>query len=348
MAKEVRLSFCVAIVGLVSGPVQAQETEMKAKAAMIERGLAEACDAQDINGCLSLAAWDFEMGNVDRGWQAIEQGLAIDKKKAVVSQKKACGRGSAAGCYCLGLLYGSGKGVGRDPAKAFKLKRRACDGGYAPGCAGVGDAYRIGFGVPIDRNLALRYYEAACAGGVPRACLDAALGIGSSDPPRFAQLVNKACDGGVDFACQLGGRKGKSVAEARSSRTDVPLCQVEPSGTTVCGAVVRDNGGVAQVVVYPGVSDALPVAIAEGVNTALREAAVRYADVKGMDVKIRVDESVAFFSANHGKVMAVVETRSGMFLGMVNGKQSGDYFDQEKQARLPETTRARFRKMVGF
>ena len=48
--------------------------------------------------------------------------------------KKACDGGNAIGCFNLGTMYDSGRGVKQDDFKAKELFGKACDGGDAGGC----------------------------------------------------------------------------------------------------------------------------------------------------------------------------------------------------------------------
>jgi hypothetical protein len=141
---------------------------------------------------------------------------------------------------------------------------------------------------------------------------------------------------------------GKLLAAIADSRPDVAPCNVAIAGGIECGAEIEDNGGVAQIVAHPEIDDSIPADIAKGFNMALKKAVIRFSDVAGTEAKVRFDESVAFCRFAENKIMVIVETKSGMFIAIANGKLSGDYFDQEKMAKLPEATRLKFKKMVGF
>lgn len=58
-----------------------------------------------------------------------------------------CKRGFASGCYNLGRLYLSGKGVKQSFEKTFSLYSQACNGGSPGGCTGLGGLYERGDGV---------------------------------------------------------------------------------------------------------------------------------------------------------------------------------------------------------
>jgi TPR repeat protein len=57
--------------------------------------------------------------------------------RAVALFDQACLEGEVEGCYELGLLYRSGRGVSADEARARQLLQGACDAGMARACAGV-------------------------------------------------------------------------------------------------------------------------------------------------------------------------------------------------------------------
>ncbi|MBA3962484.1 MAG: SEL1-like repeat protein [Chthoniobacterales bacterium] len=65
----------------------------------------------------------------------------------------------------LGYHYEKGYGVERDPAKAVALYRRAADQGYADGLLNLGRAYENGVGVPANQTEALKWYGLAAAKG---------------------------------------------------------------------------------------------------------------------------------------------------------------------------------------
>lgn len=65
----------------------------------------------------------------------------------------------------LGYHYEKGYGVARDPAKAVALYRRAAEQGYADGLFNLGRAYENGVGVPASQSEALKWYGLAAAKG---------------------------------------------------------------------------------------------------------------------------------------------------------------------------------------
>ncbi len=76
--------------------------------------------------------------------------------------KVGCDKGSARGCFILGMMYAEGQGVKQDVFQAADLYRKACDGGEALGCVSLGLMYRRGQGVRQSDADALTYFGKAC------------------------------------------------------------------------------------------------------------------------------------------------------------------------------------------
>lgn len=83
---------------------------------------------------------------------------AIDFK----SYKDDCNRGSAEGCYNLGVMYLEGRGTKQDSFKAVELNIKACDAGFGLACNNLGASYFYGEGVKQSNKLALKYFGKAC------------------------------------------------------------------------------------------------------------------------------------------------------------------------------------------
>ena len=60
--------------------------------------------------------------------------MTSDPKKAVALYTKACDGNYEPGCYYLGRMYATGRGVAMDAVKAKALFKRACDKGVAAAC----------------------------------------------------------------------------------------------------------------------------------------------------------------------------------------------------------------------
>jgi len=99
---------------------------------------------------------------------ALDPACAADDAGAC---RRGCEAGIAAACSRLGVLYNSGRGIGKDVAQAAELYEKGCTGGDAAGCNNLGTLYEfglIGFGPDIAR--AAQLYRQACARGDARAC----------------------------------------------------------------------------------------------------------------------------------------------------------------------------------
>lgn len=79
----------------------------------------------------------------------------------IASYRQACEKGSAQGCFSLGVLYAKGDGVLQDYTQAAALFRQACQEGNTEGCASLGLLYERGTGVPQDKAQAAAFYRAA-------------------------------------------------------------------------------------------------------------------------------------------------------------------------------------------
>jgi beta-lactamase hcpA (cysteine-rich 28 kDaprotein) len=109
----------------------------------------------------------FSKDLIELGIEAYEKG---DYQKAGQLYQKACDGGNADGCYNLGLLYVSGRGVKQDYQKAVKLFKKDCDSGNAEGCYNLGVSYNNGKGVKQDFYTAKQYYGKACDLGLQLGC----------------------------------------------------------------------------------------------------------------------------------------------------------------------------------
>jgi len=109
----------------------------------------------------------FSKDLIELGIEAYEKG---DYQKAAQLYQKACDGGNSDGCYNLGLLYVSGRGVKQDYQKAVKLFKKDCDSGNAEGCYNLGVAYNNGKGVKQDFYTAKQYYGKACDLGLQLGC----------------------------------------------------------------------------------------------------------------------------------------------------------------------------------
>ncbi len=146
----------------------------------------KACSFGSMDGCISL------------GQNECSSTVGV-KTAAYSFHKKACDAGDYLGCVYLGLTYfygfSSGEGVDYDEVlkkmgvsegvslspcyefpeivynkKAIAAFEKACLGGNMHGCENLGTMYENGRGVQEDFRRAFDLYKKACEGGVESAC----------------------------------------------------------------------------------------------------------------------------------------------------------------------------------
>jgi hypothetical protein len=125
--------------------------------------------------------------------------------------EQACGRGEAAGCLALGLLFEQGDARAfKDEVRAAKLYGQACTAGEPRGCNLLGILYEEGRGAPKDPRQAAGFYEKACTANYSNACFNLGLlhlhGSGvEKNEARAAGLFDSTCQANRAEACyQLG------------------------------------------------------------------------------------------------------------------------------------------------
>ncbi len=84
---------------------------------------------------------------------------------------KACESGDAKGCFNLGFVYNTGKGLKKDYVKARKYYLISCDAGYARACTRLGLLYGEGKGIKKDMTKANKLFKKACEGGHQDGCM---------------------------------------------------------------------------------------------------------------------------------------------------------------------------------
>jgi uncharacterized protein len=94
--------------------------------------------------------------------------------------QEACEGGDSEGCFNLGGMYASGRGVAKDDVKAAQPYGKACDGGNALGCHNLGIIYSAARGVAKDDANAGQFFQRTCDGGHAEACASR----GSAPPGR--------------------------------------------------------------------------------------------------------------------------------------------------------------------
>jgi len=155
------------------------------------------------------------------------RGLAKGKKaaEAVKAFRKSCEGGWMEGCLHLGVAYASGDGIVKDEKYASRLFFKACESGVADGCTWMGKLMEAGEKVSDERvrgmaqKRVVKYYRKACDGGSMEGCYLLGkrhlTGAGvPRDPETARSLLKKACDLGVEQACETQDSVGvESVYE---------------------------------------------------------------------------------------------------------------------------------------
>ncbi len=127
---------------------------------------------------------------------------------------KRCTANESEACRTLGLLYSQGKGVTADSVRATALFKQACDLHNDAACNQWGLALAEGVGIGKDAAQAERVMQTSCDGGYAIACRNLGLmfrdgKLGAADGAanrttngrRAAELLAKACDAKVPYAC---------------------------------------------------------------------------------------------------------------------------------------------------
>ena len=98
------------------------------------------------------------------------RGVPRNLSEAVRFYKKACELESNVGCSNLGTMYAVGDGVKQDSLASIKFFQKGCDGGYGGACVNLGAMYGNGYGVPKDEGRAQSYFQQACEKGFAPGC----------------------------------------------------------------------------------------------------------------------------------------------------------------------------------
>lgn len=137
-----------------------------------------------------------------------------------------CSKGVAAACYVAGNLFHEGIGVDRDLRRSLELSRRACELGDLHGC----NNYAVSLGPRASSDATIPLFRRACDGGVDVACdtLGAhyAKGQGVRKDPALAEaLFARGCDGGWGPACaNLGVLMSESGNHAVAAQAHERAC----------------------------------------------------------------------------------------------------------------------------
>lgn len=94
-----------------------------------------------------------------------------------------------------------------DLITAFGLFKSSCEGGNPSGCFGLGTMYASGRGVELNMQKAQQYYEMGCSAGDPTSCTNLAMiyneksGASKDDKELAVQFYMTACQAGDAIAC---------------------------------------------------------------------------------------------------------------------------------------------------
>lgn len=174
---------------------------------------------------------------------------AGDYAAAITEWRPLAEKGDAASQYGMGLIYESGRGVGRDDAKAAHWYRLAAEQGNAAAQFNLGGLYRRGAGVDKDMAQAVHWWRLAAEQGLSQAEL--ALGMAyqqgegvNADPRRAVAWFERAAQAGLptaQYALGLAYETGRGVtADAAKAHHYIELAAkagLEPA--------IRKLGGTA-------------------------------------------------------------------------------------------------------
>jgi TPR repeat protein len=225
--KPSKPSFGVSLVVLMIAPAVVAKTEGKTDGKAGEQ-LEKACEAKQMKACFDVAKMQWRgdvTGWIDwkKAWQAFQDGVNIDKDKALAMHQKACDGGAAAACYDVGIMYSNGWGVAKDEARGTRSYQKACEGGDPAGCYGFGQSLRQGKGVAKDEARALLAYKKSCDGAYAPGCYKHAFmyeeGLGvAKDLAKAAPFYQKSCERGDSGACAKLAQLYQKSCEGRNLR----------------------------------------------------------------------------------------------------------------------------------
>jgi len=157
----------------------------------------------------------------------VEAFTAGDFAAAIAEWQPLAEEGDAASQFGLGLIYESGKGVGRDYREAVAWYELAAAQGHPGAQFNLGHLYRLGAGVPPDMGQAVAWWTAAAEQDLPRARVILGLayqrGDGvEHDPVAAAAWFQRAADQGnpmgmyaIGFAFETGSGVAQDLDQAR-------------------------------------------------------------------------------------------------------------------------------------
>jgi TPR repeat protein len=172
--------------------------------------LLQAACAKDANACNSAGWVHYRSG---RGARGAADGLA--------SFERSCRSGSMDGCDSQAFALLNGKGAARDEAQALRIFEAACNESEAESCMNAGLMHLFGRATKRDEARARDLFKRGCGGAgpdgegtvcaqrdyLPEECAIAGLTLltgacGTSDAPKAATWLSKACRDGWTWACE--------------------------------------------------------------------------------------------------------------------------------------------------
>ena len=130
-----------------------------------------------------------------------------DFQNAYDSFKKSCKGGNPSGCFAIGTMYATGKGVDTNIRRAKKYYEMGCSAGDPTSCTNLAMLYNDDKGATKDdKELAAQYYMSACEGGDSIACNNLGFMYANGDglAKDFFSAIKYyklACEGGSNLGC---------------------------------------------------------------------------------------------------------------------------------------------------
>jgi TPR repeat protein len=178
--------------------------------------LRAACDARIVESCEQLA---------DAYWNG--RGVEKDAARAVKLLEPICNDAKPPMRVCIALsemLSSPAAGSAHDEHQSVRLLERACYENEPEACRQAGMIFLEGLrGIPYNQGTLRQgvvYLQKACGLGSMGACLtladlhDVGRGV-PKNPAKAYALRKKACDGGVEGACERLSSRGKTKGAAK-------------------------------------------------------------------------------------------------------------------------------------
>lgn len=137
----------------------------------------------------------------------IEFAKSGDYQNAYDSFKKSCKGGNPSGCFAIGTMYATGKGVDTNIRRAKKYYEIGCSAGDPTSCTNLAMLYNDDkTATKDDKELAAQYYMSACEGGDAIACNNLGFMYANGDGMAkdfftAIKYYKLACEGGSNLGC---------------------------------------------------------------------------------------------------------------------------------------------------